>query len=78
MPVFLDYRTAFVDDEGRLNLRPDLYGHDRDGIIEFEGRACSRTRRGARADAGDSHTAAPGTQTTAMGELRRRCKAFAP
>lgn len=38
VPVFLDYRTAFVDSEGRLNFRPDLYGHDRDGITVFEGK----------------------------------------
>ena len=36
--MFLDYRTAFVDAEGRLNLRADLYGHDRDGITVFEGK----------------------------------------
>ena len=24
--------------EGRLNFRPDLYGHDRDGITVFEGK----------------------------------------
>jgi murein L,D-transpeptidase YcbB/YkuD len=39
VPVFLDYRTAFVDEQGRLNLRPDLYGYDRAGIIEFDGKA---------------------------------------
>jgi lipoprotein-anchoring transpeptidase ErfK/SrfK len=38
VPVFLDYRTAFVDDEGRLNLRPDLYGHDAGGVIVFKGK----------------------------------------
>ena len=32
MPVFLDYRTAFVDDTGRLQLRADLYGYDRNRI----------------------------------------------
>ncbi|MFZ1426322.1 MAG: L,D-transpeptidase family protein [Geminicoccaceae bacterium] len=35
VPIFLDYRTAFVDDEGRLNLRNDLYGHDTDGTLLF-------------------------------------------
>ena len=35
VPVFLDYRTAYVDAEGRLNLRPDLYGHDRNGVVLF-------------------------------------------
>lgn len=36
VPIFLDYRTAFVDEEGRLHLRPDLYGHDREGVIRFK------------------------------------------
>lgn len=36
VPVFLDYRTAFVDDAGRLNLWPDLYGHDAAGITVFK------------------------------------------
>lgn len=35
VPIFLDYLTAFVDDEGRLNLRDDLYGHDLDGTLLF-------------------------------------------
>ena len=35
VPIFLDYRTAFVDESGRLQLRPDLYGHDRDGVVLF-------------------------------------------
>ena len=35
VPVFLDYRTAFVDENGRLNLRPDLYGFDQAGIVRF-------------------------------------------
>lgn len=38
VPVFLDYRTAFVDDAGRLNLREDLYGHDAEGTITFAGK----------------------------------------
>jgi murein L,D-transpeptidase YcbB/YkuD len=45
VPVFLDYRTAFVDDEGRLNLRPDLYGHDASGIIVFKGKGLPPERR---------------------------------
>ena len=36
VPVFLDYRTAFVDDDGRLNLRPDLYGHDAGEVTVFK------------------------------------------
>lgn len=31
VPVFLDYRTAYVDDDGELQLRGDLYGHDAGG-----------------------------------------------
>ena len=38
VPVFLDYRTAYVDDDGRLNLRDDLYGHDSDGTTVFTGK----------------------------------------
>ena len=38
VPIFLDYRTAFVDDDGRLQLRPDLYGHDRNGVVTFQGK----------------------------------------
>jgi murein L,D-transpeptidase YcbB/YkuD len=39
VPIFLDYRTAFVDERGRLNLRPDLYRYDRAGITDFVGKA---------------------------------------
>ncbi|MBP1653432.1 MAG: ErfK/YbiS/YcfS/YnhG family protein, partial [Bacteroidetes bacterium] len=28
VPVFIGYFTAFVDSEGRLNFRDDVYGHD--------------------------------------------------
>ena len=35
VPVFLDYRTAFIGEDGRLQLRPDLYGHDRNGVTVF-------------------------------------------
>lgn len=38
VPVFLDYRTAYLDDDGRLNLRDDLYGHDSDGTMTFAGK----------------------------------------
>jgi murein L,D-transpeptidase YcbB/YkuD len=27
--VHIEYRTAWVDDDGRLNMREDIYGHDR-------------------------------------------------
>jgi murein L,D-transpeptidase YcbB/YkuD len=42
VPVFLDYRTAFVDDEGRLNLRPDLYGHDKARVTLFPDKGLPR------------------------------------
>ena len=29
IPVHLTYQTAFVDEAGRLQTRPDIYGHDR-------------------------------------------------
>jgi murein L,D-transpeptidase YcbB/YkuD len=29
IPVHLTYQTAFVDDAGQLQVRPDIYGHDR-------------------------------------------------
>jgi murein L,D-transpeptidase YcbB/YkuD len=32
IPVHLTYQTAFVDDAGALQTRPDIYGHDRDII----------------------------------------------
>ncbi len=35
VPVFLDYRTAYIDDDGELQLRGDLYGHDTAGIESF-------------------------------------------
>jgi murein L,D-transpeptidase YcbB/YkuD len=30
MPVHLTYQTAFVDDQGKLQLRDDIYGRDKD------------------------------------------------
>jgi murein L,D-transpeptidase YcbB/YkuD len=29
IPVYVTYQTAFVDEAGRLQTRPDLYGHDK-------------------------------------------------
>jgi murein L,D-transpeptidase YcbB/YkuD len=29
VPVFLGYFTAWVDEEGKLNFRDDIYGHDK-------------------------------------------------
>lgn len=28
LPVHIDYRTVWVDEEGKLNFREDIYGHD--------------------------------------------------
>jgi murein L,D-transpeptidase YcbB/YkuD len=28
VPVYIGYFTAFVDSNGRLNFRDDVYGHD--------------------------------------------------
>jgi murein L,D-transpeptidase YcbB/YkuD len=30
IPVHITYQTAFVDDSGQLQTRPDIYGHDRE------------------------------------------------
>jgi murein L,D-transpeptidase YcbB/YkuD len=30
VPVFISYHTAWVDEEGRLNFREDIYNHDKD------------------------------------------------
>jgi murein L,D-transpeptidase YcbB/YkuD len=30
VPVRIVYRTAWVDGDGTLQVRPDIYGHDRD------------------------------------------------
>ena len=35
VPVFLDYRTATLDAEGRLLLWPDVYGYDEEGVTRF-------------------------------------------
>ena len=30
IPVYITYQTAFVDDSGQLQSRPDVYGHDKE------------------------------------------------
>jgi murein L,D-transpeptidase YcbB/YkuD len=63
VPVFLDYRTAFVGEDGRLQLRPDLYRHDRDGVIVFPEKGLppaappSVARRAPATDAASRETA---------------------
>ncbi|HZV21663.1 MAG TPA: L,D-transpeptidase family protein [Hyphomicrobiales bacterium] len=37
-PVHLTYFTALVDDDGKLNTFPDVYGHERRIILALEGR----------------------------------------
>lgn len=31
--VYIVYFTAFIDEEGKINFRPDIYGRDRDSIL---------------------------------------------
>jgi hypothetical protein len=37
LPVHLTYQTAFVDDEGKLEFREDMYGRDRALIAILKG-----------------------------------------
>ena len=30
--VYIVYLTAFIDEQGKLNFRPDIYGRDRDSM----------------------------------------------
>lgn len=45
VPIFLDYRTALVDESGRLHIYPDLYGHDAGGVTTFAGKGLPPERR---------------------------------
>ena len=38
VPVFLDYRTATVDPDGRLQLWQDIYDFDAKGVLRFAGK----------------------------------------
>ncbi len=35
IPVHIEYRTAWVNDDGQINFREDIYGHDRVQLIQF-------------------------------------------
>lgn len=35
LPVYLAYRTAWVDDDGRINFRSDIYGHDQRHLAQL-------------------------------------------
>jgi hypothetical protein len=37
IPVHLTYQTAFVDDDGKLQLRDDVYGRDRAQLAVLKG-----------------------------------------
>jgi murein L,D-transpeptidase YcbB/YkuD len=37
IPVYVSYQTAFVDDGGRLQIRADIYGHDKETAALFKG-----------------------------------------
>ncbi|EMR01813.1 murein L,D-transpeptidase [Cesiribacter andamanensis AMV16] len=36
LPIFIDYRTAWVDDEGHVTFAKDIYGHDKKQMNRFE------------------------------------------
>lgn len=36
VPVILDYRTAWVDDDGRVTFAKDIYGHDQKQMQRFD------------------------------------------
>lgn len=38
VPVYLDYRTAWIDDDGRVQQRPDIYGLDARGVVALPGK----------------------------------------
>ena len=71
IPVHITYQTAFVDDDGKLQIRPDIYGLDaalatlissERGVIEIrrrsgpgESRATGRSRARVRTAGASAH-----------------------
>ena len=49
IPVHLTYQTAFVDDDGKLQFRDDIYGRDRHVLRAAEGRRAQGRRHRDRA-----------------------------
>jgi murein L,D-transpeptidase YcbB/YkuD len=43
IPVHITYQTAYVDEAGQLQTRPDLYGHDKTMIGMLRGRSAAET-----------------------------------
>jgi hypothetical protein len=37
LPVHITYQTAFVDDDGKLQMRSDVYGYDRSVLSSLTG-----------------------------------------
>jgi murein L,D-transpeptidase YcbB/YkuD len=42
VPVFITYYTAWVDEDGRLNFREDIYSHDQQLRAKMFGRKANR------------------------------------
>ena len=36
LPVHMTYQTAWVDEHGKLNFRPDIYGHDKHAVQSYK------------------------------------------
>ncbi len=51
MPVVITYQTAFVDDEGLVNFRPDIYGLDTQLTLALSERVAMMPRAPAGQDA---------------------------
>ena len=69
VPVFLDYRTAFIGEDGRLQLRADLYGYDRKGVTVFPEKGLPPKVPPAQETPVAETTPADAARDTAMGEM---------